>query len=286
MADRNNMQLDMELVKIAQKKYNDLQDTKRYGTGVNFVSLDTNIEPINEEVMRNVKVNPKISFSDRLFLLMKGKINGRIKKGTKYDLMITALVAALSISGPVIKEGFEFVQDKIDNWETMQEDARERKELDEAAQRNYRINSQQIDYRIQRQFLAEVLEKLESSPNIQNLALMNKYQVFYSMVTDIDKFEWEYQEAINNGNVDESMEILTSIKHLTSETTIYAAEEFFEYIGSSEYSKYMDAIVEDGVIYYRYEDVEQDGVYYSGIINRGGKVYVDISSKMEVIKGY
>ena len=286
MADRNNMQLDMELVKIAQKKYNDLQDTKRYGTGVNFVSLDTNIEPINEEVMRNVKVNPKISFSDRLFLLMKGKINGRIKKGTKYDLMITALVAALSISGPVIKEGFEFVQDKIDNWETMQEDARERKELDEAAQRNYRINSQQIDYRIQRQFLAEVLEKLESSPNIQNLALMNKYQVFYSMVTDIDKFEWEYQEAINNGNVDESMEILTSIKHLTSETTIYAAEEFFEYIGSSEYSKYMDAIVEDGVVYYRYEDVEQDGVYYSGIINRGGKVYVDISSKMEVIKGY
>ena len=236
--------------------------------------------------MRNVKVNPKKSFSDRLFLLMKGKINGRIKKGTKYDLMITALVAALSISGPVIKEGYEFVQDKIDNWETMQEDARERKELDEAAQRNYRINSQQIDYRIQRQFLAEVVEKLESSPNIQNPALMNKYQVLYSMVTDIDTFEWEYQEAINNGNVDESMEILTSIKHLTSETTIYAAEEFFEYIGSSEYSKYMDAIVEDGVVYYRYEDVEQDGVYYSGIINRGGKVYVDISSKMEVIKGY
>lgn len=215
---------------MSQKLRVERKDINDYTSMITFLNEDSKVINFGKLQQGNTK-------------LMKGKVAGVIN-GLKELLTIIGIIAAVSTVGYATYEATEVLKEI---------------EINKDALDNYIFYAQSLDTNILLAFLNEVNDNLyekEASNSLSNkeVELLNDLQ---NELRKIEELQLFYDQAIASGNEDIAKEYLNQIKIIVTNATVNCGDKG-HIIGSTDYYKYIRAIIYNDRIMFLASDVDRE----------------------------
>lgn len=215
---------------MSQKLRVERKDINDYTSMITFLNEDAEVINSGKLQQGNTK-------------LMKGKVDGVIN-GLKELLTIIGIIAAVSTVGYATYEATEVLKEI---------------EINKDALDNYIFYAQSLDTNILLAFLNEVNDnlyekELANSLSLEEVALLNDLQ---NELRKIEELQLFYDQAIASGSIDIAKEYREQIKIIVSNATVNCGDKG-HIIGSTDYYKYIRAIIYNDRIMYLASDVDRE----------------------------